>query len=227
MPTSNLDRAAAVGLLDEPVRRRLYEFVAAQHGPVSREQAAAQAGISRPLAAYHLDKLVDHGLLAASFARPHGRTGPGAGRTAKFYVRAPEELTVSLPSRDYQLAADLLADAVEDDPQGTVRDHLLEGARAAGERAAAAAGPPDAGADPAALMCVLKQRGYEPYVAPDGVIRLRNCPFHSLVERHRGLVCSMNLALLEGVVAGLGDACHRPSLDPTQAHCCVAITRTA
>jgi predicted ArsR family transcriptional regulator len=70
---------------------------------------------------------------------------------------------------------------------------------------------------------VLTQQGYEPSRGADGVIRLRNCPFHQLAERHREVVCGMNLALVEGLVAGLGADGWQPVLDPRPGHCCVAI----
>ena len=83
------DLAALNGLshLDDPLRRQLYEYVTECDGPVSREQAAAAASIGRTLAAYHLDKLADAGLLTISYQRPAGRGGPGAGRPAKLYTR--------------------------------------------------------------------------------------------------------------------------------------------
>ena len=49
---------------------------------------------------------------------------------------------------------------------------------------------------------MLTQQGYEPCGGADGVIRLRNCPFHQLTEQHREVVCGMNLALVEGLVDG-------------------------
>ena len=70
---------------------------------------------------------------------------------------------------------------------------------------------------------VLTQQGYEPCCGADGVIRLRNCPFHQLAEQHRELVCGMNLALVEGLVEGLGADGWHPALDPQPGQCCVAI----
>ena len=106
---------AAVSSLDDPVRRSLYEFVSGSAEPVGRDAAAAAAGIGRPLAAYHLDKLVGLGLLSASYQRPAGRGGPGAGRPAKVYARSGNEFAVTVPPREYELAARLLAVAVESD----------------------------------------------------------------------------------------------------------------
>src|SRR5256885_16968278 len=77
-----------VALLDEPARRRLYDFLIGRDAPVGRDEAAAGTGMSRGLAAFHLDRLAEAGLLEVEFRRLTGRTGPGAGRPAKLYRRA-------------------------------------------------------------------------------------------------------------------------------------------
>jgi predicted ArsR family transcriptional regulator len=232
---------ASLSSLDDPVRRRLYEVVTRQAGPVSRDEAASAAGIGRALAVYHLDKLVESGLLTASYQRPPGRSGPGAGRPAKLYARSDREFAVTVPPREYELAARLLVQAVEADPGDRSRAALGEAARrlgtelgeaarrlgtelGSGFRAAEADSPP--GRPDTAERDVnelLTQQGYEPCHGGDGVIRLRNCPFHQLAEEHRDVVCEMNLALVEGLFAGLGADRWHPSLDPRPGHCCVAI----
>jgi predicted ArsR family transcriptional regulator len=231
---------ASLSSLDDPLRRRLYEVVTSHPGPVSRDDAASEAGIGRALAVYHLDKLVESGLLTASYQRPPGRRGPGAGRPAKVYVRSDREFAVTVPPREYELAARLLVQAVEADPSARSRAVLAKAARRlgtelgsafrpspagrdAGERDAGerdAAGPEAGGRD---VKGVLTQQGYEPCDGADGVIRLRNCPFHQLTEQHREVVCGMNLALVEGLVEGLGADGLRPVLDPQPGHCCVTI----
>ena len=208
---------ASLSSLDDPVRRRLYEMVRERAEPVGRDEAAAAAGVGRALAVYHLDKLVEAGLLTASYQRPPGRSGPGAGRPAKLYVRSDREFAVTVPPREYELAARLLVQAVEADPSGRSRAVLLEAARRLGAELAAAAG---AAGD---LERALAGHGYEPRRGEDGVIRLRNCPFHQLAEQHRDVVCGMNLGLIEGISAGLGADGLRPVLDPQPGHCCVAI----
>src|SRR5882757_705922 len=120
---------AVVSSLDDPVRRRLYEFVSRSLQPVGRDEAAAAVGIGRPLAAYHLDKLAGLGLLTASYQRPAGRAGPGAGRPAKVYARSGSEFSVTVPPRDYELAARLLAAAVEADRGGSSRAALRDAAQ--------------------------------------------------------------------------------------------------
>src|SRR5215468_3676341 len=144
---------ASLSSLDDPLRRRLYEVVTRQPGPVSRDEAASAARIGRALAVYHLDKLVESGLLAASYQRPPGRSGPGAGRPAKRYARSGREFTVSVPPREYELAAHLLAQAVAADQDGASRAALGDAARRFGESAGAghrAAAAEAAGADDAA-----------------------------------------------------------------------------
>ena len=211
---------ASLSSLDDPLRRRLYEVVTSRTGPVSRDEAASEAGIGRALAVYHLDKLVESGLLTASYQRPPGRRGPGAGRPAKVYARSDREFAVTVPPREYELAARLLVQAVEADPSDRSRAVLAEAARRLGTELGSAferdAGKRD-------VKGVLTQQGYEPCGGADDVIRLRNCPFHQLTEQHREVVCGMNLALVEGLVDGLGAGGLRPVLDPQPGHCCVAI----
>ena len=226
---------ASLSSLDDPLRRRLYEVVTSHPRPVSRDEAASEAGIGRALAVYHLDKLVESGLLTASYQRPPGRRGPGAGRPAKVYARSDREFAVTVPPREYELAARLLVQAVEADPSARSRAVLAEAARRLGTELGSVFRPSpadrDAGeqdvAGPKAgerdVTGVLTQQGYEPCGGADGVIRLRNCPFHQLTEQHREVVCGMNLALVEGLVEGLGADGLRPVLDPQPGHCCVAI----
>src|SRR5215469_18242300 len=123
---------ASLSSLDDPVRQRLYTVVSGRAEPVGRDDAAEAAGISRALAAYHLDKLVEAGLLTATYDRPDGRTGPGAGRPAKLYSRSDREFAVSVPPREYELAARLLVRAVESDPSGRSRAALRAAAHQLG-----------------------------------------------------------------------------------------------
>jgi predicted ArsR family transcriptional regulator len=216
---------AAVSSLDDPVRARLYHVVSASSAAMGRDEAAAAAGIGRPLAAYHLDKLVELGLLAATYQRPADRTGPGAGRPAKLYARSGREFAVTVPPREYELAARLLAVAVQSDTGGQSRAALRDAAwrygagLASGGQAAATAG-----AASRAVQTALRQHGFEPWRATDGAVRLRNCPFHHLAAQHRDMVCGMNLALIGGLIEGFGARDLHPELDPRPGRCCVVIT---
>ncbi|HEY5629780.1 MAG TPA: hypothetical protein VIR16_09745, partial [Candidatus Limnocylindrales bacterium] len=193
------------------------EVVIAHGGPIDRDAAAAAAGIGRPLAAFHLDRLVESGLLEVEFRRRSGRTGPGAGRPAKFYLRASgPDIAVSLPPRHYDLAARILADAVDSQPQSA--QAVVDAAAREGVRIGRMA----QGSAPYSLVDLLERQGYEPVAEPDGTIRLRNCPFHALVGEHLELTCSMNRALLEGVLATTTDTRLVAESQPREGFCCVA-----
>jgi len=216
-----------IGSLQDPVRRALYRHVAAQPGEVSREQAAAAVGIQRQLAAFHLDKLVEAGLLDTSYRRLSGRTGPGAGRPSKLYRRSASEHAVSLPPRQYDLAAELLVTAVEQADGQPARTALIEVARGFGRRLgedvrSSVGGRASKERRLAALAGSLEPYGYEPR-SEDGAVRLGNCPFRALAERHRDLVCGMNLSLVAGVVEGMGGTDLDPCLDPRPGECCVTV----
>src|SRR2546423_4203980 len=103
----------AIGLLQDPARRALYEYVVAQGREVSRGEAAEAVGLQRTLAAFHLDRLAGAGLLEISYRRVTDRSGPGAGRPAKLYRRSGTEHGVSVPPRDYARAAQLFAETIE------------------------------------------------------------------------------------------------------------------
>jgi predicted ArsR family transcriptional regulator len=215
----DLERLSA---LNDPVRRALYFFVAARSGEVSRDQAARGVRVSRALAAFHLDKLVRHGLLETSYRRLGKRRGPGAGRPAKLYRRSGLQLQVSLPAREYELAARLFADVIAAAPR-SIGAQVGATARAFGTILGREARQrPGQKGSPRRIENVLGELGYEPFHAPDGQIRLRNCPFDALAREHRALVCDANLHLMRGLVAGLGLYGIRPRQELKPGQCCVA-----
>ncbi|MGW0819237.1 helix-turn-helix transcriptional regulator [Streptomyces viridiviolaceus] len=222
----------AIAALQDPVRRRLYEYVAAQGREVGRNEAAEATGVARTLAAHHLDRLTEAGLLESGSRRLSGRSGPGAGRPAKVYTRARVERAVSLPARDYRTAAELLAEAAE---QAGLDAGLYAAARRRGEALRGSVAP-CGGLEEA--MEVLAARGYEPRLegaegaeGVDGaekatgagacVVRMRNCPFHAVAERFPPLVCGMNLALLEGLLGTDGQV--RARMEARPGECCVVV----
>jgi predicted ArsR family transcriptional regulator len=185
-------------------------------------------GISRELAAFHLDRLVEAGLLAAEYRRTSGRTGPGAGRPAKLYRRVEGDVIVTIPTRNYDLAADVMAEALEELGDRGLR--LLE--PIAHERGRAEAVELTDGVQPrepanspgnspgSPLTDALRGAGYAPEVQPDGSVLLRNCPYDALAQDHRDLTCGMSAAWAEGLVEGLG-APMRAELAPAPGRCCV------
>lgn len=215
-------RVTRLGALADPVRRALYRFVAEQPGAVSRDQAADGVDVPRYTAKFHLDRLVEEGLLVTEFRRLTGRTGPGAGRTAKLYRRSRKEVTVSLPSRRYDLAGQVLADAVERALTGVPMEQAVTDAAGNAARIVSEAYSPGSAGEFEQIAEVLGQLGYEPWV--DRGVELRNCPFDRLAADHRALVCGMNLAFVSAVGERLG--CHGAEahgVEPEPPRCCVRI----
>lgn len=210
-----MDRVSAVSALDEPIRRALFDHVRRSGSPVSRDEAAAAFGVARSTAAFHLDRLVDEGLLAVEFKRLTGRSGPGAGRPSKLYTRAAGEIAVMVPERRYEFAAALLVSAVEESTRTgePVGDALRRVVRDTGRELGSAAG---------SLEKVLDEHGFEPRAEGDSIV-LANCPFHRLAQQHAETVCNLNLELLRGVAAGASDREHAVVLDPGAGRCCVRV----
>jgi predicted ArsR family transcriptional regulator len=222
-----MEAASRLAALDDQNRRRMYLFIRNQGRPVSREEVAKELGLSRKLAAFHLDKLSDKGLLKFHYARPPGRSGPGAGRPAKVYEPSDARIEVSVPQRRYDLAGSLLVDAVQTQPAG--REQAIRVARDAGTilgrriRETKRLRPPGAERTLAVAKEVLQEYGYEPFEGPLQEMALRNCPFHSLSAYAPELICPMNHAFVEGVVRGLGNESVTVDLVRTPGQCCVRL----
>jgi predicted ArsR family transcriptional regulator len=222
---------ATVAVLSEETRWRLYALVRAAHRPVGREEAAASLGISRKLAAFHLDKLVSAGLLRARYDAPLGRRR--VGRTPKTYESSGAEIAISIPARRYDVLADILIDAVraegsgEDALDAAKRIARLRGAeRGARQRERLRAGR--LGAERALTMAgeVLEECGYEPQRETPTRLRLRNCPFHPLAGRAPDVVCTISQAGLGGMMEGLGVTTVKMVPDRDPGTCCVMLTGT-
>jgi predicted ArsR family transcriptional regulator len=220
------DAFSAIGSLADPVRRRLYEFVAGRDDGVGREEAAREVGVPTHTARFHLDKLVEEGLLSVDHRRLSGRTGPGAGRPAKVYRRADTEVAVSLPERGYDLVGHVFAAAVERSLDGApLTEALADEARAAGRRDGTTydetGGERESG-ELGRVAGVLSGRGFEPTRVDDGLV-LRNCPFDALAREHTALVCGVNRDYVGGVLDGLGCRQTAARLDPGPDRCCVRV----
>lgn len=209
------DPLSALAALADPARRELYRLIEAAGRPLGRDELAETTGLPRPTVAFHLDRLVEAGVLEAAFAHRGEKRGPGAGRPAKFYALAHDELSAAVPPRRYDLAAELLATAVEraDQSGRPVRECLLAVAAEHGE----------ASADPGRpLADTLDALGYEPVNDEEGGYRLSNCPFHRLASRYTDLICSANVAFVGALSAAAAD--HRPVWQqPPAGGCCVHV----
>lgn len=224
-------RVTRLGALADPVRRALYRFVAEQPGAVSRDQAAEGVAVPRHTAKFHLERLVDEGLLVTEFRRLTGRSGPGAGRPAKLYRRSRRELAVSVPARRYDLAGQVLADAAERALAGAPMQDALAAATGAAAQVMVAEVSPE-GEGLAAVAEVLGRLGYEPRLGRgpdhqhDHGLALRNCPYARLASDHGPLVCGMNEAFVTAVSAatGCGGRVERRAGGPSEGGCCVTVS---
>lgn len=217
---------SAIAALDEPTRRRLYDYVIRRREPVSRDEAAAALQLPRTTAAFHLDQLVDQNLLDVSYQRRTGRTGPGAGRPAKLYQRSSHQVAVSVPQRRYDLAGELLSSALDQVERsgGSPREILSDRAYQLGKRLGETAnGAADDGDARDLALRLLDDYGFQPRVHGDDIV-LGNCPFHALAQQYTELVCGMNLSLLNGLLDGLGSTRLTGQLDPSPNHCCVRLS---
>lgn len=219
------EQLAGVAALADPVRRRLYEHLVAQPDAVSRDEAAEAAGIKRPLAAFHLDKMVDEGLLEVEYRRLSGRTGPGAGRPSKLYRRSAREFDVTLPPREYDVVGRVLAAGIQ--RAADTGEDVLTSVRSAAFAGGQELGRGGQGDALDALLSTLSEHGYEPR-PEDGGVALINCPFHALSQDFTSLVCGMNLALCQGLADAveLGAVGLEPRLQPQPDRCCVAFVPT-
>jgi predicted ArsR family transcriptional regulator len=223
------ERVAGIAALADPIRRDLYLYVSAQPAPVSRDQASDALGIARHTAKFHLDKLAEEGLLDTDFKRLSQRRGPGAGRPTKLYRRSSRQLSVTLPERRYDLAAKLMASAIDDASAagGTVTNAVnaaaAEWGRAVGDRARVEAGPRPSRERLVTCMCdALTEHGYEPRRV-GGTVVLCNCPFDALAREHTQLVCGMNLAMLTAVAERVSKTGLAARLEPSPDRCCVVL----
>lgn len=220
---------AAVAVLNDPTRTALFAWIRRCDEPVTREAAAQAVGISRKLAAFHLDRLVGAGLLETA-----ATTGPRrVGRAPKLYRPADQDVAVSIPPRRPSFLADLLLTAIsEADSRGesasaTVLAVAEQRGRAVGAAEADRRRVGRLGPERALTVAreVLRPLGYEPSTVDDDALRLRNCPFHRLAREHTQLVCGMNEAFLTGVLDGLRARGVTAVLRPDAATCCVQICR--
>lgn len=218
----------SVGVLNDESRRRMFSFIRRARRAVTRDEAAESIGISRKLAAFHLDKMVTAGLLRARY-EALGDT-PKVGRRPKVYEATGLDVAVSIPGRQFRLLADLLLDSIigetgcESGAEAAIRTAHARGvALGEAERDNQTQSRFD-GVD-ALPRCgaMLEDHGYEPTPGGPGELRLHNCPFHPLAAKAPELVCGINHAFLAGYLEGLGTEAVTAQLVPTPGECCVRL----
>lgn len=205
-----------VAALADPVRRSLYRALIRSPAPLSRDQLVRLLNFAPSTVAFHLEKMVREGLLETESRKLGTRTGPGSGRPTKLYKPVVDEVSVSFPSREYELAARLLASAIEASmvTGEPVEEALRTIAYQEGQRLGLLAGSTEK---------ALADNGFEPETDAHGLV-LGNCPFHRLAKDHTRLVCGLNTSLLQGTLDACNDTRHRIEAAPESAPCCARLT---
>ncbi|HEX5532726.1 MAG TPA: helix-turn-helix domain-containing protein [Actinomycetales bacterium] len=221
---TNVDAVAA---LADPVRRSLFELVRSVPGAVTREDAAGAVGISRKLAAFHLDKLVQVGLVAVDTAAAAGRVGR---RPRVYRLTSATDVQVSIPARKHQLLAKLLLEAVTH--QGPDEDGVAAALRVSRQRGRDLGSaerelrrPGRLAAERALSMLsgLLLRLGYEPSRHDARTVQFRSCPFHPLAAESPQVTCGIHHAYISGLVEGLGATTVEAILAPGSNGCCVEL----
>jgi predicted ArsR family transcriptional regulator len=209
---------------DRAVRETLL-FARAQALPVTADEVAAAQHVHRNVARGRLERLVEAGLLIASFERRTGRTGPGSGRPAKTYRVAPELSAIEFPERHYERLISLIAEAL---PRRGRLDRLRDAGIEFGRELACQARLRPARAFGPAIdrVCIaLGRLGYQASVADvageRALITTPTCPLRPLVraqpklaELDRGMWAGLLARALEGaeaasIVCDTTDSCRR------------------
>lgn len=193
-------------------RGRVLDVLRAIDEPTGVQEIAEQVGLHSNTARFHLDGLVDAGLVER---RTEGHRRPGRPRMV--YVAIPSNVPAG--RRSYRLLAEMLT--------SLVTETLPEPGPAA-ERAGEAWGRylaerpapgqlVDADEGLRRLSTVLADVGFEPEPVDDSehpVIPMRHCPFREVAEQHREVVCSLHLGLMRGVLAETHAPLVAERLDP-------------
>ncbi|TCC61432.1 transcriptional regulator [Kribbella pittospori] len=206
----------------------MFEFCRRAGRAISRDEAAAEVGISRKLAAFHLEKLVEAGLLRAHYEQ--GGRLRKVGRAPKLYEPVETDVQVSIPPRRPDLLAEILLDGVLSQDDGSPMDSAMKAAFRRGERIGeeerARSRPGRLSSERALTLseATLSRVGFEPDRPRPNCVRLHSCPFHPLAQAQPDAVCGINHAFLTGMLSGLRATTVRAILDPAGGECCVEIT---
>jgi predicted ArsR family transcriptional regulator len=205
-------------VLDDPARRSCYLAVRTAGHPLTRAEVAQEAGISVRLAAFHLEKLLSEGFLEAGYERDQAPTG--VGHPAKRYRPTDVELEVSIPPRRYDLAADILAEALVAVASEGRADPLQKVAANYGRQIGRRTRRRNS---ETRLVTALRLFGYDPASANDRIV-LRNCPFRHAAQARPDVLCRMNHALVAGMIQGVQAGSFDAVLDRAPGRCCVLVT---
>ena len=182
-------------------RARVLDLLRAAGGPLGVQEVAGQAGLHPNTARFHLDALVEAGLASRE---PLPRETPGRPSMA-YQVTDSDGPT---GRRRYRLLAEMLTSMIaEVMPQPG--DAAAEAGREWGRYLTEQPTPYqrlDAGEAIEKLTAALAEIGFAPEAVAEGSgyrLRLHQCPFREVAERHQDVVCALHLGLMQGVLQQL------------------------
>lgn len=202
-------------------RSRVLAVLQEADGPLGVVDMAEQVRLHPNTARFHLDGLVDAGLVERT---TEDREQPGRPRT--LYTARVGGAPAG--RRSYRLLAEILtsfiaAQTPESDKAalraGEAWGHYLTERPAPFQRV-------DAAVATRQLVETLDAIGFDPEPVMDGPERqvlLHHCPFREAAEEHRDIVCSIHLGLMQGLLAELDAPLEAQRLDPfVEPSLCVA-----
>lgn len=215
-----MNRLDSIG---ESELRQALLYVRGSAVPVTADDAAAALEVHRSVARARLERLVGAGLLVTSFARRSGRTGPGAGRPAKFYSAAPETRALEFPPRHLP---DLVGRLLKEIPTAGREEALRRAGEDFGRDLARTAGlQPTTSAEKglegvcAAVRALGFHAALESYDGDTVVIRTPTCPLRPLVTE-RPEAALIDRGMWSGLVESGLDGVHAESVE-CETHSCL------
>ncbi|GAA1765597.1 helix-turn-helix transcriptional regulator [Agromyces humatus] len=198
-PRGGHGEPASLALLSS-ARRRVLAALREVSAPVDAAALAEALGVHVTTARFHLDQLVEAGVVAATAERTARR-----GRPRLRYALVADADPRARDERARDRLIEVLAETLE--AQGADAGRSL--ARSAGRRWAASLEAHEAD-PPVRLTRILDELGFAPEATPEG-IALHACPFRESARAHRNIVCSVHDGLIREVLAGeASDANHPP-----------------
>lgn len=237
--------ASPLTLLSSPVRRDIVDILAnlpltptaAEPHPrregLTASQLSARLGLHVTTIRFHVDQLLDGGLLLARDVRI------GVGRPRRHYAVNPGSLAEVRRPDTYRLLAELLADTLTASTADGVPFSAEDAAERWIQRRATTLLPPTTPRDPAttpgqfltkvgALIDLLERWGYSPSVQTmdagrTAQIEIAHCPLRELAERNPAVACGIHRGLLRATMVALGETETEIGLQPfTDSDPCVA-----
>lgn len=205
--------------LGDPTRRAVYISIRESSEPLTSGDIASAFHIHPNVARHHLDKLAADGYLDIVHRRPSGRSGPGAGRPAKYYSVSSKQIDVHFPAHRHDILSEMLVRIIERIAPENVREVAEQvGVEVGRELATEIGSPDDSGYEGAVRSVVRAMTGIGFGVSSDVAgqrLLMSHCPFGETAASHPDVVCSLDRGMVIGLMGSLEHACE-PVLHPAQ-----------